>query len=57
MKNKNTISIVAFTFKFVVFNKFRKGVSITRINPKTLLTKKLGYRKMFFQKLFVILGD
>ena len=36
-----------------ILNKFLKGVRITKIKPVRLLTKNLGYRKIFSQKLFM----
>jgi hypothetical protein len=35
---------------FLIFNKFRKGVRITRIKPAKLLIKNRGNREIFVQK-------
>jgi hypothetical protein len=39
---------------FLILNKFRNGVKITKINPIKLLIKKRGYREMLFKKSFIL---
>ena len=38
---------------FLIFNKFLKGVKITKIKPAKLLIKNLGYREILVQKSFI----
>jgi hypothetical protein len=41
------------TRNFGTLNKFLSGAIITRIDPVTLLIKKLGYREMLVQKSLI----
>jgi hypothetical protein len=41
------------TRSFGTLNKFLSGATITRIDPVTLLMKKLGYREMLVQKSLI----
>jgi hypothetical protein len=41
------------TRNFGTLNKFLSGAIITRIDPVTLLMKKLGYREMLVQKSLI----
>lgn len=38
---------------FLIFNKFRNGVKIIKINPAKLLIKNRGYRDTFVQKSLI----
>ena len=38
---------------FGILNKFLSGAKIIKIKPTKLLMKNCGYRKIFFQKLFM----
>lgn len=42
-----------FKFGLLDLDTLRKGFKITNIKPRRLAIKKRGYRKMFFQKLFI----
>lgn len=52
--NKTVIKTTNKTLDFGVLTKLIKGVKITRIEPDTLLIKKRGYRKILFQKSFIL---
>ena len=45
--------IIMYIRNFLILNKFLNGVKIIKIRPIRLLTKNLGYREIFFQKLSI----
>ncbi len=53
--DKNSIkSIIRNNRALDVLYKFIKGVKIIKINPVKLVIKNRGYRKILFQKLFIL---
>lgn len=55
IKNNNKLINVKIKRNRVVFKKLLKGFNKISVKPIKLLIKKRGYRKIFSQKLFILI--